>query len=216
VEVIDPSISIEKNPDEQAVVNGDTAHFTITVTNTGDADLTNVTVDDPRVPACGNTLGTLLAGEFATYDCSGAATGWTTNVASVTGDHAAGGQVTDSDEAAIRYVVEPCDNSKRKPKPPSRLLLEYTGTDPEVYIEVTHPKEGLIFAGTVTDGGLFEAARGRGLNPDILVSIYTSEAEPSLIDQVEIHTSCSQPLYIGQTFGTDQSVAKITVAGMPE
>jgi uncharacterized repeat protein (TIGR01451 family) len=218
VDVIHPSILIEKSPDEQAVVNGGTAEFTITVTNTGDADLTNVTVSDPRAPLCDQELGTLAAGQSTDYTCSATATGWTVNVASVVGTPPAGANVTSSDEASILYVEEPCPpTEKKRANPPERLVLQYTGFEAEVRIRVEHPKDGQLFSGIVPDGGLFEVYRKRGLNPEIVVSIYSTNPEdPQLIDQVTIHTSCSQPLYIGQVFGTNPAAAAITVKGMPQ
>ena len=39
VDVIAPSIEIDKTPDLQTILSGDDATFTITVTNTGDAPL---------------------------------------------------------------------------------------------------------------------------------------------------------------------------------
>ncbi len=50
VDTVSPSISVSKTPDIQTVIEGGTATFTITVTNTGDADLTGVT-DHRRVRA---------------------------------------------------------------------------------------------------------------------------------------------------------------------
>ena len=65
-----PSILITKNPKAQTVAKGGTAVFTITVKNNGDVDLTDVTVSDPRSPACNRTIGTLAAGAAVTYTCT--------------------------------------------------------------------------------------------------------------------------------------------------
>ena len=45
-----------------ALLAGGQARFTITVVNTGDVDLTNVTVTDPLVPACSANIGDLAPG----------------------------------------------------------------------------------------------------------------------------------------------------------
>ncbi len=44
VDVISPTINIAKSPDSQTVISGGDVTFTVTVTNGGDVDLTNVTV----------------------------------------------------------------------------------------------------------------------------------------------------------------------------
>jgi len=85
VTVIHPAIGIEKSPDGQSVTSGDTVTFTIKVTNTGDVDLTNVTVTDPLTPSCDKAT---LAASFA-------------NVASVTGHPPVGPDVTASDSAPV-------------------------------------------------------------------------------------------------------------------
>jgi uncharacterized repeat protein (TIGR01451 family) len=68
--VWDAVLEIEKSPDLQIVDSGGTANFTITVTNSGTINLSNVTVSDAMVPACDMNLGTLNAGESANYTCS--------------------------------------------------------------------------------------------------------------------------------------------------
>src|SRR5262249_49921003 len=50
--VISPGISISKDPATQTIRNPGTASWTITVTNTGDATLTDVHVDDALAPGC--------------------------------------------------------------------------------------------------------------------------------------------------------------------
>ncbi len=50
-----PAISITKDPASQRFLNGGTASFTITVENTGNVTLTNVTVTDALAPGCART-----------------------------------------------------------------------------------------------------------------------------------------------------------------
>ena len=98
----DPSIDIEKTPDSQIVVSGDTATFTINVTNTGNVDLTDVEVTDTNAPDCDSTIGALAAGaSIVEYTCTVAnVTSGFTNSAVVTGDYQ-GGEVTDQDDADV-------------------------------------------------------------------------------------------------------------------
>jgi uncharacterized repeat protein (TIGR01451 family) len=71
-----PGITIVKNPSKQTVAFGGTAHFRITVTNTGNTVLTNVRVHDPNATNCKRTaaelpaLATMNAGAVVSYSCS--------------------------------------------------------------------------------------------------------------------------------------------------
>ncbi len=65
-----PKVSITKAPASQSVTSGGTATFTITVTNTGTEDLTNVKVSDPKSPKCNKTIGKLAVGASAHYTCT--------------------------------------------------------------------------------------------------------------------------------------------------
>ena len=70
VTVITPSITIAKTPDTQMAVSGATVTFTIAITNTGDADLTGVTVSDPSAPDCDYGPDDLSTGQSVSYACS--------------------------------------------------------------------------------------------------------------------------------------------------
>jgi len=71
-----PGIAIVKNPTKQTVAFGGTAHFRITVTNTGNTVLTNVRVRDPQALNCKRTaaqlsaLATMNPGAAVSYSCS--------------------------------------------------------------------------------------------------------------------------------------------------
>jgi uncharacterized repeat protein (TIGR01451 family) len=107
VTVVHPKIDIEKTPDFQTITSGTGAVFTITVTNTGDVDLTNVTVTDPLSPNCNKSIGPLAQGASATYSCtSPTLTADLLNVASVTGK-SGNETVTDSDDAHVTVVAPP-------------------------------------------------------------------------------------------------------------
>jgi uncharacterized repeat protein (TIGR01451 family) len=111
-----PAITIVKNPKSQTVTSGGTATFTITVTNTGDVALTNVTVSDALSPNCNRTIGTLNPGQSTSYTCTRAnVTASFNNVAVATG-HAGATTVTAQDTAPVTAKAAPL-----KPKTVTRV-----------------------------------------------------------------------------------------------
>jgi uncharacterized repeat protein (TIGR01451 family) len=125
-----PAISIVKNPKSQTVTSGGTATFTITVTNTGDVTLTNVTVSDPLSPNCNRTIGTLAPGASSSYTCTRAnVTSNFTNVAVASGT-AGGTTVTAQDTAPVTAkaaALKPKTVTKIKPKVVSHRKPKATG-----------------------------------------------------------------------------------------
>jgi len=74
-----PSIDVAVDPGSETVyvqggrsriTRGGPARFTITVRNSGDLRLRDVTVTDPRSPACNRRLGAMAPGRSITYTCS--------------------------------------------------------------------------------------------------------------------------------------------------
>jgi len=107
-----PAITIVKNPKSQTVTSGGTATFTITVTNTGDVALTNVTVSDALSPNCDKTIGTLNPGQSTSYTCTRAnVTSSFNNVAIATG-HAGATTVTAQDTAPVTAKAAPLKPKK--------------------------------------------------------------------------------------------------------
>jgi uncharacterized repeat protein (TIGR01451 family) len=64
-----PAISIVKTPNEQLVIKGSTVNFEIRVTNTGDRQLTEVSVSDPLAPDCEREFAEIVAGRSVSYQC---------------------------------------------------------------------------------------------------------------------------------------------------
>ena len=121
--VAHPAISVVKDPKSQTVTVGNKATFKITVTNTGDVALTNVTVTDALSPNCNRTIGTLAPGASVSYSCTRPnVRSDFTNVATATGT--AGSQtVTAKDTAPVNAVaafvppkIVPKVVSHKKPK----------------------------------------------------------------------------------------------------
>jgi uncharacterized repeat protein (TIGR01451 family) len=110
--VIKPHISISKSPDAQTILIGQTANFTITVTNDGDSTLTNVVVTDALAPGCARTsadipgLASMAPGASITYTCTLAnVTASFTNIAIATGTPPVGPPVSAQDTAAVTAVA---------------------------------------------------------------------------------------------------------------
>lgn len=101
----DPAISVEKKVSQAAVIPGTTVDYEITVTNTGNVPLDDVVLDDPSIPECSQSIGTLAVGESVTVTCS--ATVWAplTNVATATGEDPFGTPVTDDGSAQTALLA---------------------------------------------------------------------------------------------------------------
>ena len=69
VDVVHPALGMTKTADKPAYRAGDTATFTIKVTNTGDTGLSGLRVTDPKAPACA-LAGALAPGESRTTTCA--------------------------------------------------------------------------------------------------------------------------------------------------
>ncbi|NIP54184.1 MAG: DUF11 domain-containing protein, partial [Gammaproteobacteria bacterium] len=79
-----PGIAIDKSASPSTVTTNGIVTFTITVSNTGDVDLNNVTVSDPLVPVCDNTIGTMVVSATVSYNCTDKPTSSYTNTVVVT------------------------------------------------------------------------------------------------------------------------------------
>ena len=112
--VISPAISITKKPDTQTIRSGDTATWTITVTNTGDSTLFDVHVTDAQAPGCERTSAQIAADRGSStfdpqdsysYDCSLAnVTSDFTNTAVATGTDETDQDVTAEDSADVDVI----------------------------------------------------------------------------------------------------------------
>ncbi|HEX6383262.1 MAG TPA: hypothetical protein VF177_01210 [Anaerolineae bacterium] len=100
-----PNIAITKSPDTQEIAQGGTATFDILVTNTGLANLQDVTVSDSLAPDCNRSIGELNIGASHSYTCTRAnVTQSFLNEAVVTGQTNLGLQASDSDTAFVKVL----------------------------------------------------------------------------------------------------------------
>jgi uncharacterized repeat protein (TIGR01451 family) len=152
VDVIGPAVQLNKSPELQVVNSGASAVFTLTVANTGDVALTNVTVTDPLAPDCNRNFGTLAVGQSQTYNCTlPNVTADLTNTATVTCSHGAG-TLTTSDTAEVRVLT---DAAGCPPDLIAFLKLDETQLNPPFYADVFRAHNG------VCEGGCPAPAAGR-------------------------------------------------------
>jgi uncharacterized repeat protein (TIGR01451 family) len=115
VQVIGPHITILKTPDQQTIVSGQTASFTIQVINDGDSNLSNVVVTDALAPGCARTSADIPglalmkpapdASGTITYTCTLTnVTASFTNTAVATGTPPVGPPVSSQDTAAVTVL----------------------------------------------------------------------------------------------------------------
>ena len=155
--VIKPHISVSKSPDAQTILIGQTANFTITVTNDGDSTLTDVHVTDALAPGCARTkadipaLASMAPGATVTYQCTSAAvTASFTNVAIATGTPPSGPNVTASASAAVTAVApatHPAITIVKNPKSQTVTV----GNTATFTITVTNTGDVALTSVTVTD-----------------------------------------------------------------
>ena len=105
VDVIAPAIGVTKAVDRSTVEKGSTVTYTITVTNTGDAALSNVSVSDPSTPACDHVIGQLAAGASTSYTCTATINADTTNVAIASGTDPLGNTLTKSANTSVTVTT---------------------------------------------------------------------------------------------------------------
>jgi len=148
VQIADIDISKQaEGPDSRTFTSGSDIDFEITVTNTGEVDLTEVVVTDELVPGCAKTIGSLAVGETQSYTCTiKNVTEGFTNVAKVTGKS---DEVVVSDEDPSTVLVASIYLRKQEKGPDSRNFA--SGSDVDFEIEVKNTGEADLTDVEVTD-----------------------------------------------------------------
>lgn len=110
VNLIHPGIDVTKSVDKSQIAPGEEVNFTISVKNTGDVALSNLTIED-SLPACAlsaasgdNGNGIFEALETWVYTCALSPTDDVTNVVRATGRDPLGALWSDEDSAAVDVV----------------------------------------------------------------------------------------------------------------
>ncbi len=107
VRVLDPGIAISVEPSPVSGTPGDTITYTYVVSNTGDAALSDISVDDDRLGHIGD-IAQLQPGHDATLHATrtlSATDVWVTNTATAQGTDAGGRSVAATDEASVTIVA---------------------------------------------------------------------------------------------------------------
>ncbi len=138
-----PGIDVDKTTSTAVIPAGGTAEYSIVVTNTGEVDLINVSVDDPLAPACNKAIGNLKVAASITYTCSLTnVTKGFTNVAQATGTTDANG-----DGVADGPIVHDSDPAEVAVINPHITIVKSTATP------IVAPTSDVTFTITVTNDG---------------------------------------------------------------
>ncbi|MFW2380169.1 MAG: DUF7507 domain-containing protein, partial [Acidimicrobiales bacterium] len=164
VDIIAPSISIAKGPENQDAPENGEAVFDIVVTNDGDVDLTDVFITDPLAPSCERFLRSLANGASYSYECSltvGAAGTAGTNTIDVTASDPGGNPITAQDTADWSVVTSDLaitkTNDATGPLVPGDTVtytieVENTGTTTQNDVTVTDVlPDGFIWQSTTVN-----------------------------------------------------------------
>lgn len=157
VMVICPAIEIEKTPDADKVIDGTEVTYEYKVTNTGDVELTDISVDDDVYGHIGD-IASLAPGAMESLFHTAAIDTDTVNVATATGNHQLG-TVTDSADAFVRaihpaIVVEKVCDPETQVEPGTityTIVVTNTG-DVDLFVSVDDSMFGNIFAGSIAAG----------------------------------------------------------------
>ncbi|MDP2402175.1 MAG: hypothetical protein Q8M66_09360, partial [Actinomycetota bacterium] len=167
VDVIHPSLSVEKSVEPTVVLAGDEVVYTYVVTNTGDVDLFDLVLEDDILGMIG-TRDVLTVGQKWTVTVSATIDEDTTNVAVATGYWDEEESVTGEDEAFVD-VVDPQIVIHKSAWPP---VVLYSGDVEYTYI-VRNVGDTTLFDVMVEDDKLGTIGSGITLAPGETISLVT-------------------------------------------
>jgi uncharacterized repeat protein (TIGR01451 family) len=144
VRFITPDIEVSKVADRGVIATGQAVTFTITITNSGNSDLSGVQAIDPLAPVCDRTVGSLpQTAPITSYTCVVSnLTAPLTNTVTVTGTPPVGEVVTDTAEATVEVidaaleVVKTASAANIQPGEPVTFTISITNTG-AISLEVT-------------------------------------------------------------------------------
>ncbi len=135
------------------------------------------------------------------------------------------GEETKLETVVLQYTGEGCGTSMNSQDPGKFECSGDPMGDPEVYIVSTdsdNPDDNdpdVYFAGNVILGDVAVISASNAgqdrLRSATFVYIYADDSRTTLLQSVEFHTSCSQPLFSGDTFGALRLIDAIDDNGNP-
>jgi len=194
--IIFPAIDVTKSADPELSKAGDEVNYTITVTNTGDCELVNITVNDTILgDLSASYAGTLAAGASEThtfpYVVKDTDPDPLVNEVTVTGTDVTGGTVSDLDSAEVDLVHPAVDITKSVDPTTAKA------GDPVTYtITVTNTGDCELVNITVNDtilGDLSASyadtlAAGASESHDFTYTIKDTDPDP-LVNTVTVHAN---------------------------
>lgn len=183
IDVIAPLVEISLAPDVQQILSGNNSNFTVTITNTGDTPLTNVTVIDSGTAVCDNTPVSLNPGNTSSYVCSDTnVTGDYIKEVTVTADHPIG-QVTDSASVLVDVFNPNIDVVKT-----ADTVYALTGTDVMFTITVTNTSGTVMDQIDINDplGGCFDTTTTVAENASYQTSCTVTNATSDINNTVYV------------------------------
>ncbi len=207
--------------------------YTYTVTNSGTAPVSGITVVDAFGPVPGSPIASLAPGETVVLEATGRVLDTFTNVVDVMGTDALGRPCDQQAEVTVtRIEPRPSDDCCESGSKLGGLLLSYTGEDCSASRNSQDPKKvscdgdpgdaspvriivtdkddpndhkaKIWFDGTVALGQSFEALASNEGESKLKSStfVFVIGAGGHVLQCIEFHTSCSQPLATGDQFGS--------------
>lgn len=199
------SLTLTKTADESAVVVGDDIHYRLTVENTGDVELTGVTVTDPAAPGCDAAVGTLAVAEEQTVDCVHTAVeadaGTFSNTAIADADQTA---AVASNQVDVVVTTPPRPDLVVRRKGGPRVgagIVDADAAGQTVTVGRARGGRGIFYVQVVNAGlepGTFRVVRVGAADPHVSMRVFQGRSSVEVSDQILRHAYRTRSLAPGE------------------